>query len=121
MHYRSREFSLVHEKSDNNFYIILSIHGHGLKQLALGAYSSSFVHIILSVSETVKLLSYELVGGHCSPLTFLKTLPTIYYTRMRNDRNFPNTCVNKPAHINQTRTLRFKIVTDRGNSFSFPV
>ena len=40
MHYRSREFSLVHGKSDNNFYIILSIHGHGLKQLALRDYSS---------------------------------------------------------------------------------
>ena len=77
MHYRSREFSLVHGKSDNNFYIILSIHGHGLKQLALGGYSSGFVHIILSVAETVKLLPYELVGGHWYPLTFLKTLPTI--------------------------------------------
>ena len=62
MHYRSRQFSLVHGKSDNNFYIILSIHGHGLKQLALGGYRSGFVHIILSVAETVKLLSYELVG-----------------------------------------------------------
>ena len=61
MHNRGREFSLVHGKSDNNFYIILSIHGHGLKQLALGGYSSGFVHIILSVAETVKLLSYELV------------------------------------------------------------
>ena len=62
MHYRSREFSPVHGKSDNNIYIILSIHGHGLKQqLALGSYSSGFVHIILSVAETVKLLSYELV------------------------------------------------------------
>ena len=97
MHHRNREFSLLHGKSDNNFYIILPIHGHGLKQLALGGYSSGFVHIILSVAETVKLLSYELVGGHCCPLTFLKTLPTICYTRMRNDRNFPNTCVNQPV------------------------
>ena len=121
MHYRSREFSLAHEKSNNNFYIILSMHGHGLKQLALGGYRSGFVHIILSVDETVKLLSYELVGEHCYLLTFLKILPTICYTRMRNDRNFPNTCVNQPAHINQTRTLRFKIVTDRWNSFSLPV
>ena len=79
MHYRSREFSLVHGKSNNNFYVILSIHGHGLKQLALGGYSSGFVHIILSVADTVKLLSYELVGGHCYHLTFLKTLPTICY------------------------------------------
>ena len=77
MHYRSREFSSVHGKSDNNFYIILSIHGHGLKQLALGDYSSGFVHIILSVAETAELLSYGLVGGHCYHLTFLKTLPTI--------------------------------------------
>ena len=121
MHHRSRQLSLVHGKSDNNFYIILSIHGHGLKQLALGGYRSGFVHITLSVAETVKLLSYELVGEHSYPLTFLKTLPTICYTRMRNDRNFPDTCVNQPAHINQTKTLRFKIVTDRWNSFSFPV
>ena len=70
----------MHEKSDNNFYIILSIYGHGLKQLALGGYSSGFVHIILSVAETVKLVSYELVEGHCYPLTFFKTLPTIYYS-----------------------------------------
>ena len=54
MYYRSREFSPVHGKSANNFYIILSINGHGLKQLALGGYSSGFVHIILSVVETVK-------------------------------------------------------------------
>ena len=59
-YYRSREFSLVHGKSDKNFYIIISMHGHGLKQLALGGYggySSGFVHIIRSVAETVKLLS----------------------------------------------------------------
>ena len=61
LYYRSRGFSLVHGKSANNFYIILSIHGHGLKQLALGGYRSGFVHIILSVVETVKLVSYELV------------------------------------------------------------
>ena len=58
MHYRSREFSLAHGESDNNFYIILSIHGHGLKQLALGDYSSGFVHIILSVAE--KLSCYPM-------------------------------------------------------------
>ena len=46
----------MHGKSANNFYIILSIHGHGLKQLTLGGYSSGFVHIILSVVETVKLV-----------------------------------------------------------------
>ena len=79
MYYRSREFSLVHEKSDNNFYIILLIHDHGLKQLALWGYSSGFVHIILSVVETVKLVSYELVGGHYYPLTILKPLPSICY------------------------------------------
>ena len=84
-----------------------------MKQLVLGGYSSGFVHIILSVAEIFKLLSYELVGGHCYSLTFLRTLPTKNYTRMGNDRNFNNTCVNQPAHINQTRTLRFKIVTDR--------
>ena len=53
MYYRSRELSPVHGKSDNYFYI-LSIHGHGLKQqLALGGYSSGFFHIILSMVETV--------------------------------------------------------------------
>ena len=51
----------MHGKSANNFYIILSIHGHGLKQLALEGYRSCFVHIILSVVETVKLVSYELI------------------------------------------------------------
>ena len=70
----------MHGKSANNFYIILSIHGHDLKQLALGGYSSGFVHIMLSVVETVKLVSYELVGGHYYPVTFLKTLPSICYT-----------------------------------------
>ena len=80
MPYKSREFSLVHGKSDYNFHIILPIHDHGLKLLAPGGYSSGFVHIIQSVVETVKLVSYELVGGHCYPLTFLKTLPTICYT-----------------------------------------
>ena len=80
MYYRSRKFSLVHGKSDNNFYIILSIHGHGLKQLTLGGYSSGFVHVILSVVETVKLVSYKLVGGYYYPFTFLKTLPSICYT-----------------------------------------
>ena len=80
MYNRSREFCLVHGKSDNGSYIILSIHGHGLKQLALGGYSTGFVHIILSVAETVKLVSYKLVGGHRYPLTFLKTLLSICYT-----------------------------------------
>ena len=55
----------------------LTIHAHGLKQLAFGGYSSGFVHIILSVAETVRLVFYELVGGHCYPLTFLKTSPSI--------------------------------------------
>ena len=54
----------MHGKSTNNFYIILSIHGHGLKQLALGGYRSGFVHIKLSVVDTVKLVSYELVRAH---------------------------------------------------------
>ena len=36
MYYRSKEFPLVHGKSDNNFYIILSIHGHGLNKWHLG-------------------------------------------------------------------------------------
>ena len=79
MYYRSREFSLVHGKSDNNFYIMLSIHEHDLKQLALGGYSLSFFHIRLQVVETDKLVSYELVGGHCYPLIILKTLPSICY------------------------------------------
>ena len=79
MYYRSREFSLVHGKLDNNFCIILSIHGHGLKQLPLEGYSSGFVHIILSVVE-IKLVSYELEGVHCYHLTFLKILPSMCYT-----------------------------------------
>ena len=45
--------SLVHGKSADNFYIILSIHGHGMKQLTLGGYSSGFVHIILPVVENL--------------------------------------------------------------------
>ena len=80
MYYRGRGLSPVNGKSDNNFYIILSVQGHGLKQLTLGGYSSGFVHIILSVVETVKLVFCELVGGHCYHLTFLKTLPSISCT-----------------------------------------
>ena len=82
MYYRSREVSLVHVKSDNNFYIILSIHGHGLKQLALGGYSSGFVHIIVSVAETVKLVSYKLIGGNYYPLAFQLEMTGISLTHM---------------------------------------
>ena len=59
---QKQEFSLVYGQSANNFYIMLSTHGHGLKQLALGGYSSGFAHIILSVVETVKLVFYEHQG-----------------------------------------------------------
>ena len=81
LYYRSRQFSLVNGKSANNFYIILSTHGHGLKQLALGGYSSGFVHLYCQWLRQVSLYdSYKLVGGHCYLLIFLKTLTSICYT-----------------------------------------
>ena len=63
LYYRSREFSLVHGKSAYNFYfILLSIQIHGPKRLALGGNRLGFVHIMLSVVETVELAPYELSG-----------------------------------------------------------